>query len=53
MAYDGYTRARASPDQLKKQKLTKLADDYVKQAEQLRRGQIMQAGFPESDRAIG
>lgn len=48
MAYDAYARARASLDPLKKQKLTKSADDYLKQAEQLRRGQIMQAAFPES-----
>jgi hypothetical protein len=38
MAHDAYARARASPDTSTKQKLTKLADDYLKQAKDMRRG---------------
>jgi hypothetical protein len=52
MEYDAYARARASLDPSTKQILIKSADDYLKQAEQLRRGQIMQAAFPKSDREI-
>jgi hypothetical protein len=37
MAHDAYARARASPDASTKQKLTRLADDYLKQAKDMRR----------------
>jgi hypothetical protein len=38
MAHDAYARARVSPDASTKQKLTRLADDYLKQAKDMRRG---------------
>jgi hypothetical protein len=38
MAYDAYARARSSPDASKKQKLTRVADGYLKLAKEMRRG---------------
>ena len=38
MAYDAYTRARLSPDASTKEKLTRVADGYLKQAKEMRRG---------------
>jgi hypothetical protein len=38
MAHDAYARARASPDASTKEKLTRLADGYLKQAKDMRRG---------------
>jgi hypothetical protein len=40
MAYDSYARARASPDAPTKQKLIRLADDYLKRANDLRREHV-------------
>jgi hypothetical protein len=40
LAYDAYAGARASPDASTKQKLMKLADDYLKQANDMRRGHV-------------
>jgi len=37
MAHDAYARARVSPNASTKQKLTTLADDYLKQAKDMRR----------------
>jgi hypothetical protein len=53
MAHEVYARARASLDPSTKQELLSLADDYLKQAEELRRGHVVQAAFPKSDRNIG
>jgi hypothetical protein len=53
MAHDAYTRARTSIDLSTKQKLTKSGDDYLKQAEELRDGHVIQAVFPKSDAKIG
>src|SRR5262245_26957384 len=38
MAYDAYARARSSPDASTKQKLTGVADGYLKRAKEMRRG---------------
>jgi hypothetical protein len=38
MAYDAYARARLSPDASTKQKLTRVAEGYLKQAKEMRRG---------------
>jgi Holliday junction resolvase-like predicted endonuclease len=40
MARDLYARARASRNPFKKRKLIKLADDYLQQAEEMRRNQV-------------
>lgn len=49
MAHDMYARARASLDPLAKRKLLRVADDYLKQANELRRHRVViQAAFPES-----
>jgi hypothetical protein len=54
MAHEIYARARrASLDPLTKQRLLDLADDYLKQADELRRGDVIQAAFPKPDRNIG
>jgi len=41
MAHDAYARARASPDASTKQKLMRLADDYLKQAKDMRRRHVI------------
>ena len=51
-AHEIYARARATSDPLKKQELLNLADDYLKRADQLRHGDIVQAAFPKVDRII-
>jgi hypothetical protein len=38
LAYDAYARARSSPDASTKQKLMRVADGYLKQAKEMRRG---------------
>ena len=53
MAHEIYARARASLDPSTKQRLLDLADDYLKQADELRRGDVIQAAFPKPDRNIG
>jgi hypothetical protein len=45
MAYDAYARARLSRDASAKQKLTQVADGYLKQAKKLRRGRISSDRF--------
>jgi hypothetical protein len=45
MAYDAYARARLSRDASTKQKLTQVADGYLKQAKKLRRGRISSDRF--------
>jgi hypothetical protein len=48
MAHDLYARARASRNPFTKQKFRKSADDYLEEAEQLRRGQkYPKAAFPK------
>ena len=48
MAHDMYARARGSLDPLTKRKLLRAADDYLKQANELRRHRVViQAAFPE------
>jgi hypothetical protein len=42
MAHDLYAMARASHNPFSKQKLRKSADDYLEEAEQLRRSQNIQ-----------
>lgn len=54
MAHDLYARARASLDPLAKRKLMKLADNYLKQADDMRRGQtVIKAEFPKHDGKVG
>jgi hypothetical protein len=53
MAHETYARARESLDPSEKQTLLGLADEYHRQAEELRRGQIIQVAFPKSDGKIG
>jgi len=50
MAHGLYARARASLDPSMKRKLMGVADDYLRQAEAIRRERvIIQATFPEPD----
>ncbi len=50
MAHDLYARARASLDPSEKRKLMKLADNYLKQADDMRRGHtVIKAEFPKHD----
>jgi hypothetical protein len=53
MAHDLYARARTSIDPLTKRMLMGRADDLLRQAEELRRGSVVQAAFPNSDRMVG
>jgi Holliday junction resolvase-like predicted endonuclease len=53
LAHEIYSRARASVDPLTKQRLLDLADDYLKQADELRRSDVIQAAFPKLDRNSG
>ena len=48
MAHDLYARARASFDPSTKRKLMGVADNYLRQAEDIRRERVtIQAAFPE------
>ena len=51
-AHEIYARARASFDSSKRQELLNLADDYLKRADELRRGHVVQAVFPKAERNI-
>jgi hypothetical protein len=53
LAHELYARARASRDPSAKQVLLRQADDYLKQADELRRGDVIQAAFPKKDGKIG
>jgi Holliday junction resolvase-like predicted endonuclease len=53
LAHEIYSRARASVDPLTKQRLLDLADNYLKQADELRRSDVIQAAFPKPDRNMG
>lgn len=48
-AHEIYARARSSIDPLMQRTLMNAADDYLKQAEEIRRSQIIKAEFPKSD----
>ena len=53
-AHDLYARARTSIDPLTKRMLVRAADDYLKQADELRRDHTaVEAKFPNPDRKIG
>ena len=49
MAHEVYTRARLNLDPLTRRRLFRQADNYLKQADELRRGDVVQAVFPEPD----
>jgi hypothetical protein len=49
MAQDTYAQARASNNPLAKRKLLSLADDYLRQADELLGRRITQAGFWKPD----
>ncbi len=53
MAHSLYARARASVDPATKRKLMQAADDHLKQANAIRRGQVIKAEFPKSDKKFG
>jgi hypothetical protein len=53
MAHRLYVRARASVDPATKRMLMQAADDYLKQANAIRRGQVIKAEFPKSDKKFG
>ncbi len=54
IAHDIYARARASLDPSEKRKLMRLADNYLKQADDMRRDHtVIKAEFPKHDRKIG
>ena len=51
MARDFSGQARASPDPQKKRTLMRLADDYLRQAEEIRNGRpVISAEFPNPER---
>jgi hypothetical protein len=53
MAHDTYVRARASDDALKKRRLLRLADDYLRQADELFAQRIIRAACRKSERKVG
>ncbi len=63
MAHNYYARARSSVDPSTKRMLMQAADDYLKQANDIRRSQVVKAefpkaefpkaGFPKPDRKLG
>jgi Holliday junction resolvase-like predicted endonuclease len=53
MAHNLYARARSSVDPATKQMLMQAADDYLKQANDIRRSQVIKAEFPKPDRKFG
>lgn len=53
MAHNLYARARSSSDPATKRMLMQAADDYLRQANDIRRRQIIKAEFPRSDRKLG
>jgi len=48
-AHEVYARARSSIDPLTQRALMNAADDHLKQAEEIRRSQIIKAEFPKSN----
>ena len=53
MAHNLYARARASVDPATKRMLMQAADDYLKQANDIRRSRVIKAEFPKPDRKFG
>jgi len=53
MAHNLYGRARASVDPDMKRMLMQAADDYLKQANDIRRSRVIKAEFPKPDRKFG
>lgn len=53
MAHDLYARARSSIDPSTRRMLMQTADDYLKEANEIRRSQIIKAEFPEHERRFG
>ena len=49
MAHEVYARARRALNPLTKRRMFRQADDYLKQADELRRGDVVQAAFPKPD----
>jgi hypothetical protein len=52
-AHKLYVRARSSADPATKRMLMRAADDYLKQANDIRRSQVIKAEFPKPDRKFG
>ena len=52
MAHDTYVRARASDDALTKRRLLRLADDYLRQADELFGQRIIRAAYRKSERKV-
>jgi hypothetical protein len=54
MSTDLYARGQSSNDPSTKQRLMRMAYDYLKQAEEVRRSRtVIQAEYPNPDRKIG
>jgi hypothetical protein len=49
MAHNLYARARSSADPAARRMLMLAADDYLKQANDIRRSQVVKAEFPQSE----
>ena len=49
IAHKLYARARSSVDPSTKRMLMLAADDYLKQANDIRRGQVVKAEFPKAE----
>jgi hypothetical protein len=52
MAHDTYARARASDDALTKRRLLRLADDYLRRADELFAQRIVRAAYQKSERKV-
>lgn len=48
IAHNLYARARSSTDPVAKRMLMRAADDFLKQANDIRRSQIIKAEFPKA-----
>jgi hypothetical protein len=48
VAHDLYARARSSGDPAARRTLMRAADDYLKQANDIRRSQVVKAEFPKA-----
>jgi hypothetical protein len=49
IAHNLYARARSSADPVAKRMLMRAADDYLKQANDIRRSQVIKAEFPKAE----
>jgi phosphatidylserine/phosphatidylglycerophosphate/cardiolipin synthase-like enzyme len=52
MAHDTHVRARASDDGLTKRRLFRLADDYLRQADELLGQRIIRAAYRKAERKV-